>query len=346
MPRILVTGCAGFIGSHLTRRLVHDQFDVLGIDALTYAGHTETIRDLRAAENFRFETTDICDADSINRIISTFHPEVIFHLAAETHVDRSIQAPLEFVRANIAGTANLLEAFRQSLKHDASTPPPGALFVYVSTDEVYGSVSPNEPSREDSPLDPSSPYSASKASGELLARSWARTFGIPVTISRCSNNYGPWQLPEKLIPLTITRALSGRSIPVYGDGKHLRDWIFVEDHIEALSLILRERLIGATYNIGFGSPSENIEIVRMICRYLDRHRPLGQSRSYSDLVMYTSDRPAHDRCYALDCTKIHRIGWSASTSLTSGIETTVLWYLTNPHWSPRNAEWSSHGAEQ
>ncbi len=330
--RTLVTGGAGFIGSALVRHLVGDLGEtVLTIDALTYAGNLESLKAVAGNPRHEFRKADIRDFQAMADAIAEFRPDRILHLAAESHVDRSITGAHAFVSTNVTGTFTLLEAARaywEELEGDARD---RFRFLHVSTDEVYGSLGPEGLFREDTPYDPSSPYSASKAASDHLAKAWHRTYGLPVVVSNCSNNYGPYHFPEKLIPLTILNALDGRELPVYGKGENVRDWLFVEDHVRALDLIARTGRIGETYNVGGGNERRNIEVVRHICTVLDKLVPAPRPRE--ELIRFVADRPGHDARYAIDATKLEReLGWRAAESFESGIEKTVRWYLDNEWW--------------
>ncbi len=330
--RTLVTGGAGFIGSALVRHLVGDLGEtVLTIDALTYAGNLESLKAVAGDPHHDFRKADIRDFQAMADAIAEFRPDRILHLAAESHVDRSITGAHAFVSTNVTGTFTLLEAARaywEGLEGDARD---RFRFLHVSTDEVYGSLGQEGLFREDTPYDPSSPYSATKAASDHLAKAWHRTYGLPVVVSNCSNNYGPYHFPEKLIPLTILNALDGRELPVYGKGENVRDWLFVEDHVRALDLIARTGRIGETYNVGGGNERRNIEVVRHICTVLDKLVPAPRPRE--ELIRFVADRPGHDARYAIDATKLEReLGWRAAESFESGIEKTVRWYLDNEWW--------------
>lgn len=318
MKNILVTGGAGFIGSNFIHHMLkHDpEVVIVNIDKLTYAGNMDNI------PTSKIDTVnwDICDKDGLEFLLSTYYNiDTIVHFATETHVDRSIDAPDVFMQTNVMGTFNLLEVAR---KHNLR-------FHHVSTDEVYGSLSPSEaPWDENAPYAPNSPYSASKAASDHMVRSYGHTYGLPYTITNCSNNYGPRQYPEKLIPLTITRALKGETIPIYGDGKQIRDWVYVEDHCEAIRLVLEKGKIGETYNIGGGNQPSNIHIVSSICEILDEIAPGNERRSYKDLIRYVDDRLGHDRRYAINSNKIQKeLGWERKESLQEGLMKTVKWYI-------------------
>jgi dTDP-glucose 4,6-dehydratase len=330
--RIIVTGGAGFIGSALVRHLVLEKGDdVLTIDALTYAGNMASLRDVDDRPNHRFLKADICDRDAMDAAIAEFRPDRIMHLAAESHVDRSITGAADFIRTNIMGTFTLLEATRAywlALDADAKE---AFRFLHVSTDEVYGSLGAEGLFTEETPYDPSSPYSASKASSDHLAKAWQRTYGLPIVVSNCSNNYGPYHFPEKLIPLIILNALDGRPLPVYGKGDNIRDWLYVEDHARALDLIAERGLPGETYNVGGRNERQNIEVVRRICQTLDRLVPRDAPREA--LIEFVTDRPGHDARYAIDATRLEtELGWRAQETFETGIDKTVQWYLDNEWW--------------
>lgn len=333
--RIVVTGGAGFIGFALVRYLLdRTEDEILSLDKLTYAANPE------AAElehpRYGFRPLDICNTDAVGRHLRDFRPDALIHLAAETHVDRSIDGPGEFLRTNVDGTVSLLDA-ALAFWNDLDGAAQGAFrFHHVSTDEVYGDLAPNAPPfAEESPYRPSSPYSASKAASDHLVRAWHRTYGLPAVISNCSNNYGPRQFPEKLIPLTILNAIEGKPLPVYGDGLQVRDWLYVEDHAEALRRVLDQGVPGETYNIGGRSERRNIDVVRLICDILEEFRPdkpRGIDR-YQDLIAFVPDRPGHDRRYAIDDRKIATdLGWQPSETFESGLRRTVRWYLDNADW--------------
>ena len=327
--RVLVTGGAGFIGSALVRHLVAERGDeVCTVDKLTYAGNPANLAGLDGRANHTFEALDICDAASMRSLIADFAPDALMHLAAESHVDRSIEGPVEFVQTNIVGTYTLLEAvrvFRASGSRDCR-------FVHVSTDEVYGSLGARGQFDEESPYRPNSPYSASKAAADHLARAWCTTYGLPVTVTNCSNNYGPYQFPEKLIPVVILRALDGRPVPVYGDGLQVRDWLHVEDHVRGLAAVLDGGRAGRTYNIGGNCEKTNLEVVRAVLKAVASSR--GEvADSLLGLIEFVPDRPGHDRRYALDATRIAgELGWLPRIDFESGIADTVDWYAANADW--------------
>jgi dTDP-glucose 4,6-dehydratase len=330
--RVIVTGGAGFIGSALVRHLVLDKgYDVLNIDALTYAGNLASLRDVDGHSNYSFRKNDICDANQMRRALAEFRPDRLMHLAAESHVDRSITGAADFIQTNVIGTFTLLEAalgYWSELDADAKK---AFRFLHVSTDEVYGSLGDKGLFTEQTPYDPSSPYSASKASSDHLAHAWHRTYGLPVVVSNCSNNYGPYHFPEKLIPLTILNALAGELLPVYGTGDNVRDWLYVDDHARALDTIAERGRVGETYNVGGRNERRNIEVVRRICNALDEQRPADRPRA--DLIHFVTDRPGHDARYAIDATKLEdELGWRAQETFDSGIEKTVSWYLENEWW--------------
>ncbi|PLR18825.1 dTDP-glucose 4,6-dehydratase [Caulobacter zeae] len=330
--KLLITGGAGFIGSTLVRSALAAGHAVVNVDALTYAGDLANLVEVATHPAYAFEQADIADASAMAAIFDRHDPEAVLHLAAESHVDRSIDGPLAFVRTNVMGTAVLLEAARA---HYGQLSPDRAArfrFVHVSTDEVYGALGPDDaPFDERSPIDPTSPYSSSKAASDLLARAWGRTYGLPVIVTSCSNNYGPRQHPEKLIPTVIFNALAGRPIPVYGDGRQVRDWLHVEDHAAALLRVLEAGAPGETYLIGGDAERANIDLIRTICAALDRIRPGNTPRE--DLITHVTDRPAHDRRYAIDAGKLQRdLGWSPALTVEEGLERTVRWYLDNDGW--------------
>ncbi|HVZ29418.1 MAG TPA: dTDP-glucose 4,6-dehydratase [Asticcacaulis sp.] len=330
--RILVTGGAGFIGSALVRYLVAEVgADVLNLDNLTYAGNLASLTPIAGANNYHFVQADIRDRAAVTRAIEGFRPDHIMHLAAESHVDRSITGARDFVETNVLGTFTLLEAARHYWNGLSGAVRADFRFLHVSTDEVYGSLGDEGLFTEATPYDPSSPYSASKAASDHLAKAWHRTYGLPVVVSNCSNNYGPYHFPEKLIPLNILNALEGRPLPVYGDGSNIRDWLYVEDHARALHLICSRGRLGETYNVGGRNERRNIDVVRRICAIMDELRP--QARPHDGLITFVTDRPGHDRRYAIDATKLEtELGWKAQENFDSGIDKTVRWYLANEDW--------------
>jgi dTDP-glucose 4,6-dehydratase len=331
---ILVTGGAGFIGSNFVLDwLANSDEPVVNLDALTYAGNLDNLVTLRDHPGHIFVHGDICDRALVDRLFADHRPRAVVHFAAESHVDRSIHGPDAFMQTNVNGTFTLLEAARGHLS-TIDEPERGTFrFLHVSTDEVYGSLSPTAPAfTETHPYEPNSPYSASKAASDHLVRAWHHTYGLPVLTTNCSNNYGPYHFPEKLIPLMIVNALAGKPLPVYGDGMQVRDWLYVKDHCSAIREVLARGKVGATYNIGGWNEKPNIEIVRTVCRLLDEMRP-DSAGSYSRLITYVTDRPGHDRRYAIDATKIEReLGWKPAETFESGIRKTVQWYLDHPDW--------------
>ncbi len=334
MHNVLVTGGAGFIGSNFIRHLLtaEPQVHLVDLDLLTYAGSEENLRDLPDSTRHTFIRGDICDRDLLDELLRRYQVDTIVHFAAESHVDRSILGPEPFIQTNVVGTFKLLEAARRFWLEDNQAVAEERRFHHVSTDEVYGSLAEADPPfSEDTPYAPNSPYAASKAASDHLVRAFGHTYALPVTISNCSNNYGPYQFPEKLIPLMVLNALDGKSLPVYGDGLQVRDWLYVRDHCEAIHLILRRGKPGETYNIGGGNQPANITIVETICDMLDELRP--SSSSYHRLIQHVADRPGHDRRYAMDITKIRReLGWTPVHSLEDGLRATVEWLLGNPDW--------------
>ncbi|WP_035266562.1 dTDP-glucose 4,6-dehydratase [Ahrensia sp. 13_GOM-1096m] len=330
--RIIVTGGAGFIGSALCRYLIESQnVELLNIDKLTYAANLDSLKTIDNNERYQFLHADITDADAMRRAIADFDPDAIIHLAAESHVDRSISGAGEFIQTNIIGTFNLLEAARHFWDGLIGERKAAFRFLHVSTDEVYGSLSDTGLFKETTAYDPSSPYSASKAASDHLVIAWYRTYGFPALISNCSNNYGPFQFPEKLIPLVILNALEGRDLPVYGDGKNLRDWLFVDDHVRALWTILTKGRVGEKYNVGGRNELTNLDVVHRICDLVDKNSEKTiESRS---LIKFVADRPGHDQRYAIDATKLEtELGWRAQETFETGLEKTVLWYLSREDW--------------
>lgn len=330
--RVLVTGGAGFIGSALVRHLVLEkQYSVLNVDALTYAGCLPSLRSVEKQPNYQFLHANICDGRAMRDAVGTFRPERIMHLAAESHVDRSITGAADFIQTNVFGTFTLLEAARDYWSALDAEEKDRFRFLHVSTDEVYGSLGEEGLFSEETPYDPSSPYSASKASSDHLATAWQRTYGLPVVVSNCSNNYGPYHFPEKLIPLTILNALAGERLPVYGKGENVRDWLYVEDHARALDIIAERGSIGETYNVGGRNERRNIDVVRRICTVLDQFSPANRPRE--ELIEFVADRPGHDARYAIDASKLEKeLGWRAEETFDTGIEKTVQWYLDNDWW--------------
>ena len=330
--RVIVTGGAGFIGSALVRYLVLGKgYEVLTIDALTYAGCEASLREVDGKANHRFLKADIRDRAAMDAAITEFRPDRVMHLAAESHVDRSITGAADFIQTNVVGTFTLLEAVRGYWNGLVTEEKEHFRFLHVSTDEVYGSLGDDGLFTETTPYDPSSPYSASKAASDHLVKAWERTYGLPVVVSNCSNNYGPYHFPEKLIPLTILNALAGRTLPVYGKGENVRDWLFVDDHARALDIIIERGRVGETYNVGGRNERRNIDVVRRICAVLDELSPADAPRE--KLIEFVTDRPGHDARYAIDATKLEtELGWRARETFDTGIEKTVRWYLDNEWW--------------
>ena len=339
MNRVIVTGGAGFIGANYLHTLFADENftgKILNIDKLTYAGNLESLQDLESKygnSRYFFERADICDAEKMKAIIYQFQPDTIVHFAAESHVDRSIDGPMEFVKTNLVGTATLLNAALEYYRSLQEAEKHNFRFHHISTDEVFGSLGESGMFTEETAYDPSSPYSASKAGSDHLVRAWQRTFGLPITISNCSNNYGPYQFPEKLIPLMILNCLSHKPLPVYGKGLNVRDWLFVTDHCEAINIIIRKGKIGETYNIGGHTEMKNIDIVTTICTILDDMEPSLTLKSYAELITYVKDRPGHDLRYAIDAGKIEKnLKWKPAETFETGIQKTISWYLKNREW--------------
>lgn len=335
--KVLVTGGAGFIGSAVVRQLVREgKTQVVNVDTLTYAGNLDSLAEVSELPTYSFEQVNICDGAQIRRIFQEYRPDSVIHLAAESHVDRSIDAPATFIETNVVGTFTLLSEARHhwgTLDADAAA---RFRFLHVSTDEVFGALGPEGEFSESTAYAPSSPYSASKAASDHLARAWHRTFGLPVLVTNCSNNFGPYQFPEKLIPLTILNALEGKPLPVYGRGENVRDWLYVEDHAAAILSVLRSGRVGETYLVGGGSERRNIDVVRAICRVLDELRPNGAIGPRESLIRFVADRPGHDMRYAIDAAKIKReLGWSPTESFESGLRRTIEWYLDNGWWWER-----------
>lgn len=339
MNRILVTGGAGFIGSAVARHIVKDTVDqICVVDKLTYAGNMENLAEISGSDRFSFEKADICDRAAMDSIFRTFKPTHIMHLAAESHVDRSIDGPGEFIQTNIFGTYTLLETARKYYVSLGEEEQKVFRFHHVSTDEVYGDLEgPDDYFRETTPYAPSSPYSASKASSDHLVRAWQRTFGLPAIVTNCSNNYGPYHFPEKLIPLIILHALDGRELPVYGEGLQVRDWLYVEDHARALYLTATKGVPGETYNIGGHNEKKNIEVVKTVCALLDELAPRKDGKKYETQIVHVKDRPGHDMRYAIDPAKITReLNWRPQETFESGIRKTVAWYIAHKNtWCAR-----------
>lgn len=327
--KLLITGGAGFIGSAVVRQAVGAGHHVVNLDALTYAACLDNVAIISGSPLYVFERADIRDADALARIFDQHKPDAVMHLAAESHVDRSIDGPAAFIETNVNGTYQLLEAARAYWQAEGK--PEGFRFHHISTDEVYGSLGATGMFTEDTPYAPTSPYSASKAASDHLVRAWHETYGLPVVITNCSNNYGPFHFPEKLIPVVILRALAGEPIPVYGDGKNIRDWLYVDDHADALLTVLEKGTLGRTYNIGGENEATNIDLVRTICAILDTKRP--KAAPHAEQIAFVTDRPGHDLRYAIDPTRIRtELGWRPSVTLEQGLELTVQWYLDNEEW--------------
>lgn len=328
--KILVTGGAGFIGSSVVRLAISRGASVVNVDAVTYAACLNNVANVANHPNYAFEQVDIRDREALANVFAKHTPDAVMHLAAESHVDRSIDAPADFIETNITGTFNMLEAARSYWQ--AQGRPVTFRFHHVSTDEVFGSLSPTGMFNETTPYDPRSPYSASKASSDHLVRAWHETFGLPIVLTNCSNNYGPFQFPEKLIPLVILNALMGKPLPIYGDGENIRDWLYVEDHADALLLVLEQGAVGRNYNIGGENERTNLEMVETLCAILDRLSPRDRG-SYTELITFVTDRPGHDARYAIDPARIRdELGWRPSVTVEGGLEKTVHWYLDNEDW--------------
>lgn len=333
--RIIVTGGAGFIGSSVIRHIIKNTNDeVLNIDKLTYAGNLESLKEIDQNPRYQFQQVDICDASKLEQIFEQFQPDAIMHLAAESHVDRSIDGPSTFIQTNIVGTYTLLEAARKYWQRLDEIKKVNFRFHHISTDEVYGDLDgTTDLFTETTPYAPSSPYSASKASSDHLVRAWQRTYGLPTIVTNCSNNYGPYHFPEKLIPLVILNALDSKALPIYGAGNQIRDWLFVEDHARALYQVVTQGTVGETYNIGGHNEKQNIEVVKTICRILDQLRPQNNAQPYENLITFVKDRPGHDLRYAIDASKIeNELGWKPQETFETGIRKTVEWYLNNLEW--------------
>ena len=327
--RLLVTGGAGFIGSAVVRLAVRRGHEVINLDALTYAANRENVASVSNSPLYSFEQADIRDRAALDRVMDSHKPDAIMHLAAESHVDRSIDGPGAFIETNVTGTYNLLEAARAYWTRQGK--PENFRFHHISTDEVFGSLGDTGQFTEDTPYDPRSPYSASKAASDHLVRAWHETYGLPVVLTNCSNNYGPFHFPEKLVPVVILNALHGRPIPVYGDGGNVRDWLYVEDHADALLLVLEKGELGRSYNIGGENEAKNIDLVRTICAEMDRLRP--ENAPHERLISFVTDRPGHDRRYAIDPDRIRsELGWRPSVTVEEGLRRTVEWYLDNEDW--------------
>ena len=330
--KILVTGGAGFIGSALVRHIISNTEDsVINVDALTYAGNLQSLREVEEDTRYHFEKIDICDADALRRIFKQYQPDAVMHLAAESHVDRSIDGPAAFIQTNVVGTFQLLQIACEYWREMSDEAQSRFRFHHISTDEVYGSLGAQGLFTEQSAYQPNSPYSASKAGSDHLVRAWFHTYGFPVVTSNCSNNYGPFQFPEKLIPLVILNALDNKPLPVYGKGENIRDWLYVQDHVEALLLVMQHGKTGETYNIGGHNEKTNLEVVRSLCALLDETQPGKQP--YANLIQFVADRPGHDLRYAIDATKIKReLNWTPKETFESGLKKTLDWYIANREW--------------
>ncbi|MEG0652845.1 MAG: dTDP-glucose 4,6-dehydratase [Acinetobacter sp.] len=336
--RILITGGAGFIGSAVVRHIIKNTNDeVLNLDKLTYAGNLESLKEIDQNPLYQFQQVDICDASKLEQIFEQFQPDAVMHLAAESHVDRSIDGPAAFIETNIVGTYTLLEAARKYWQRLDEIKKVNFRFHHISTDEVYGDLDgTTDLFTETTPYAPSSPYSASKASSDHLVRAWQRTYGLPTIVTNCSNNYGPYHFPEKLIPLVILNALDGKALPIYGKGDQIRDWLFVEDHAQALYQVVTQGKVGETYNIGGHNEKQNIEVVKTICKILDELKPQTNTQPYESLITFVKDRPGHDLRYAIDATKIEsELSWRPQETFETGIRKTVIWYLENLEWCHR-----------
>lgn len=336
--KILITGGAGFIGSAVIRHIIKKTNDqVLNVDKLTYAGNLESLKVIDGNPRYEFRQVDICDAEALKQAFDSFEPNLVMHLAAESHVDRSIDGPAEFINTNIIGTYNLLEVARHYWQSLGEPEKSQFKFHHISTDEVYGDLEgTTDLFTESTPYAPSSPYSASKASSDHLVRAWQRTYGLPTIITNCSNNYGPYHFPEKLIPLVILNALDGKPLPIYGKGDQIRDWLFVDDHARALYKVVTKGKVGETYNIGGHNEKQNIEVVKTICQILDELQPKFDAQAYESLITFVKDRPGHDLRYAIDASKIaNDLGWIPEESFETGIRKTVEWYLENLEWCRR-----------
>jgi dTDP-glucose 4,6-dehydratase len=329
--KLFITGGAGFIGSSVVRNAIRQGHSVVNVDKLTYASNLANLAEYNDSQGYCFEHADICDGEKMRSLLGLHRPDVIMHLAAESHVDRSIDGPGDFIETNIVGTFRLLEAARHYVSNGAA--PKHFRFHHISTDEVFGSLGETGAFTEDSPYQPNSPYSASKASSDMLVRAWGETYKLPVVVSNCSNNYGPFQFPEKLVPVVIMAAKEGRPIPIYGNGLNVRDWLFVDDHADALLLIAQNGVVGETYNVGGREERSNLQLVELICSLMDERFPDPAWGKHASLITFVQDRPGHDLRYAVDCSKIEReLGWTPKANLAAGMAQTIDWYLANPQW--------------
>ena len=334
MKKYLITGGCGFIGSNFIHFLLENQLSsqIVNLDKMTYAGNKDNLSTIDH-DNYHFIKGDICNQSTVRNILEKYNPDVLVHFAAESHVDRSIDGPVEFVNTNIVGTMNLLNESNQWLKKLSCEKKNSFRFLHISTDEVYGSLGVKGKFLESTPYDPSSPYSASKAGSDHLVRSWFRTFDFPAIITNCSNNYGPYQFPEKLIPLMIINSLKGKDLPIYGNGMNIRDWLYVHDHCRAIQMVIEKGQLGETYNIGGNNEITNIQIVKHICSILDKETPLRSGKSFSERIVFVDDRPGHDYRYAIDSSKIkENLGWEPLETFETGIEKTISWYIDNKTW--------------
>jgi len=344
---ILITGGAGFIGSALVRHIINNTAHrVINVDKLTYAGHLASLAPVKSSDRYIFEKVDIVDQPAMEEIFEKYEPDAVMHLAAESHVDRSIDGSADFIRTNIVGTHTLLEVSKDYYEKLDKNAQNRFRFLHVSTDEVYGALGDTGLFKESTPYDPRSPYSASKASSDHLVRAWYYTYDFPVLITNCSNNYGPYQFPEKLIPVVILKALQEQEIPVYGDGKNVRDWLFVDDHVKALLAVLEKGKLGETYNVGGNTEKQNIEVVKTICSILDDVKPRKGQTNYSELISFVKDRPGHDWRYAIDASKIQKeLGWKPQETFDTGIKKTIEWYFDNIDWCEAVTE-NNYGLER
>ncbi len=340
MRRIIITGGSGFIGSNFIHKQISETDNhILNLDKLTYAGNQENLASIADHECYQFVQGDITDADLVDQIIQDFRPDGVIHFAAESHVDRSIDGPIPFIMTNVVGTAILLDRLHRYWRGLESPEKEDFRFLHVSTDEVFGSLGPDEKFRIDTPYDPSSPYSASKAGSDHLVRAWGRTFGFPILLTNCTNNYGPYQFPEKLIPLMVINAISGKPLPIYGDGLNIRDWLHVEDHCDAIYDVFQNGKLGDTYLVGGEEEVTNLRVVETICTILDEIHPAESGKSYREQITYVADRPGHDVRYAMDIAKIRdELGWSPTKSFASGLRETIEWYLEQRDWWTRLQE--------